>query len=260
ARAGGDDEGAERRGARGRPAAWRQPKLVAAAVVAVVALSLGAVLAFAGRDDGDGGAATPEPIPSLPSTTIDTGGIEVPLPEGWTAAPVPQLGFGIGVPPGWEAVVLSDEMLASLPRSSPRVTGFVAAAQAAADAGAVFYEAGEDQQGRVSDVKVRAATQTGVTDLAALRAYADALAADPDLTGPTVTVVDGAERPTVRIRSTTSATGPEGDTVTSQVTETLVLGPRDVVWSVIVTSEVPEAHDRLAADVVGTLTFAPDAG
>jgi hypothetical protein len=180
----------------------------------------------------------------------------VPTPEGWTAAPVTEAGFGIAVPPGWEATVLSGSALANLERAAPRVSGFVEAARAAADAGAVFYAAGEDDQGRVSDLKVRAAPDTDITDVAGLRRYAEQLAADAALGEPAIEAVPGADHPTVRARFQLGANSESGETVTTEGTETVVLGPDGIVWSLIVTSERAEAHDELAAAIADTLTFA----
>jgi hypothetical protein len=234
---------------------WRERRVVVPAVVAAVSLTLGGVLAYSGRSEGDGGGADGGPLPTMPSTTVNAGGIDVPTPDGWTAAPVPDLRFGIAVPPGWEAAVLTEEMLASLPRSSPAVEGFVDAAHAAAESDALFYGAGQDRDGRVSDVKVRAVPGTGIADAAGLRAYAEQLAGDAGLVDPVIEPVGGADRPTVRIRFTTRSQSPDGDTVTTQGTETLVAGPGDIVWSVIVTSEDAATHDDLAARITATFTL-----
>ena len=233
-----------------RWAQWRQPRVWVPAVVAVVALSTGAGLAWAGRDDDDG--AFPE---SLPTTTVDPGGIDVDEPEGWAEIPVPQLGFGLAVPPAWEVTVLDPEVLAGLARSEPAVPGFLDAAHAAAESGSVLYGAGVDAEGRVTDLKVRAAPDAGVADAEGLLAYAEQLAADAGLDA-TPSVVEGAERPTVAVSFSRQATDADGGAVTVTGTETLVLGPRDVVWSLIVTSEVPELTDELGPAIVDTLVFA----
>jgi hypothetical protein len=222
-----------------------------------------------GGDEDDTGPAT--------STTMATGGIDVPAPDGWTAIPVASLGFGVAVPPGWEATVLTQEVLESLERASPQVPGFLDLAHAAAESGAVFYAAGEDDAGRLADVKVRAAPGAGVGDVAQLEDYARQLASSAGLEDAAIERVEGAERPTVRMRyrvarapaspedgaddagsdagSTTTSTGP--GPATAEGTETLVAGPNDIVWSVIVTSEDPAAHDDLAARLTDTLAFPP---
>jgi hypothetical protein len=229
---------------------WRQPRLWVPAVVAVVALSTGAGLAWSARDDGD--VEAPE---SLPTTTIDPGGIAVDAPDGWAEIPVPQLGFGLAVPPAWEVVVLDPEVLAGLGRSEPAVPGFLDAAHAAAESGSVLYGAGVDTQGRVTDLKVRAAPEAEVTDADGLLAYAGQVATAAGLDA-TPTAVEGADRPTVAVPFTQQATDADGNDVTVTGTETFVLGPRDVVWSLIVTSEVPELADELGPTLVDTLVLA----
>lgn len=246
--AGTDDRRPSRGGGRPR---WREPRIAVAAVVAVVALSLGGFLAWSSRS-GDEDA----PVLSMPTTTLDAGGIEVAAPDGWTAIPVPQMGFGLAVPNGWEATILDPEVLASIERSTPAVPGFVEAAHGAAESGSVLYGAGADDQDRVTDLKVRAATGTDVTDAAGLEAYARDLAAEADLPEAAIAVVEGAERPTVRMTFTTEATSAEGETVPVAGSETLVLGPKGVVWSLIVTSEVPEVEADLAPRIADTFTLA----
>jgi hypothetical protein len=233
---------------------WREPRVFVPAVVAVVALSLGGALAWMGRDDGDA-----DPLPSMPTTTVDDGGIEVAAPEGWQEVPVPQMGFGLAIPPGWEATILAPEVLASLERSTPAVPGFIDAAHAAASSGSVFYGAGADDRDRVTDLKVRAAPETGVTDVAGLEEYARGLAADAGLAEPEIEAVEGAERPTVRMGFTSEAESDGGEAVPVTGTETLTLGDRGVVWSVIVTSEVPELERELAPKITDTFTLAEDA-
>lgn len=231
---------------------WREPRLWVPAAVAVVALSAGAGLAFAARDSGP----EVEPLPPLPvQGDVDAGGLEVPVPQGWFAAPVPNLGFGVALPNGWEAVVLADEVLDGIESSTPAVPGFLESAHAAQQSGAIFYAAGADEEERVTDLKVRAAPNTGVEDTAGLADYARALAADAGLADPQVEELDAA-RPTVRTRFTVRATDDAGATVDITGTETLVLGPRGVVWSLIVTSEDPDAVDDLGPRIVDTLTLA----
>jgi hypothetical protein len=237
------------------------------------------------RDGGDGGYDQGAPAPGDGTTTsMETGGIEVAAPEGWRAVPLPRLGFGVAIPDAWEAAVLREDVLSDLASAAPVVPGFLDAAHAAAESGAVLYAAGVDTEDRVTDLKVRAAPGTGVTDAAGLEAYARQLAADEGLADPEVAVVDGAARPTVEIRYRTTAERPAGETgtgggsgaagrsegagegagedggtveVTVRGTERLVLSPRGVVYSLIVTSEDDPAHDALAGDLFATLTFPP---
>ena len=199
------------------------------------------------------GAMTTQPpvFPTMPSTTLNTGGIDVAAPDGWLAIPVPDLGFGLAVPPGWEASLLSPEGLATLASASPAVPGFVDSAHQAAASGGLVYAAGEDAAGGVSDVMVRGAPQSGVADAAGLAAYARDLAVRAGRADPQVEVVEGAARPTVRMRFQVGGGGE-----TAEGTETLVLGPQGIVWEVIVTSDDAASHDDLATGITDTLTFA----
>jgi hypothetical protein len=224
-------------------------RLVAAilAVALVGGLVAAVVSAIGGDDDGTDGA-------SPASTTIDTGGIEVSAPDGWTAIPVAGLGFGIAVPPAWEATVLAPDVLESLERSSPQVPGFLDNAHAAAEAGAVFYAAGVDAAGRVADVKVRAVPGAGISTIEQLEDFGRQLSERAGLGDVPVEAVGDAERPTVRMRYDLGAGGRSAE---ARGTETLVAGPDDIVWSVIVTSEDPATHEALAEQIANTLTFAP---
>jgi hypothetical protein len=232
-----------------RPRRRERTRLVAA--ILAVALVGGLVAAVVGAIGGDD-EATDGSSPT--STTIDTGGIEVSAPDGWTAIPVAGLGFGIAVPPGWEATVLAPDVLESLERSSPQVPGFLDNAHAAAEAGAVFYAAGVDEAGRVADVKVRAVPGAGVSTIEQLEDFGRQLSGRAGLGDVPVEVVDDAEHPTVRMRY---GLGAGGGSAEARGTETLVAGPDDIVWSVIVTSEDPATHEALAEQIAGTLAFAP---
>jgi len=221
------------------------------AVILAVALVGGLVAAVVGAIGGDDGATDGA---SPTSTTIDSGGIEVSAPDGWTAIPVTALGFGIAVPPGWEATVLAPGVLESLERSSPQVPGFLDNAHAAAEAGAVFYAAGVDEAGGVADVKVRAVPGAGVSTIGQLEDFGRQLSGSAGLGDVPVEVVGDAELPTVRMQY---GLGAGGGSAEARGTETLVAGPDDIVWSVIVTSEDPATHEALAEQVADTLAFAP---
>jgi len=231
--------------------------LVAAVVLSVVAVLLLVVPGDGDGGDGDGGAGEAPAAGGhgdpLTSTTLATGGIEVDAPDGWQAIPVPALGFGIAVPPGWEVTVLSPEGLEALSSAAPEVEGFVESAHAAAASGGLLYAAGEDDEGQVSDVLVRAAPATDVTDASGLADYARDLAGQAGRSDPEVETVAGAASPTVRLRFAIGDDGGEA----ARGTETLVLAEDGIVWSVVVTSDDASVHDDLAARVAGTLAFAP---
>jgi len=225
------------------------------AVVLAVALVAWAAVAALGDDgagtDDAGGDRAGDADTAMPTTTLATGGVEVDAPEGWQPIPLPELGVGLAVPPGWEAVLLSPEGLATLANASPAVPDFVDSAHAAARAGGLVYAAGEDAGGGVSDVVLRAAPGTGVTDAAGLASYAEELAAEAGRPDPRVQVVEGAAQPTVRLGFRVG-----GDGESAEGTETFVLGPGGIVWSLVVTSDDPEIHDDLVGAVAGTLTLA----
>jgi len=235
--------------ARVRSRRRERTRLVAAALaVALVGGLVAAIVGAIGGDDDASDGASPT------STTIDSGGIDVSAPDGWTAIPVAGLGFGIAVPPGWEATVLAPDVLESLERSSPHVPGFLDNAHAAAEAGAVLYAAGVDEAGRVADVKVRAVPGAGIATVEQLEDFGRQLSGSAGLGEVPVEVVGDAERPTVRMRY---GLGAAGGSAEAQGTETLVAGPGDIVWSVIVTSEDPATHEALAEQIARTLAFAP---
>jgi hypothetical protein len=222
-----------------------------------VALVGGLVAAIVGAVGGSGDGAGDDAVDgegSPTSTTVDSGGIAVSVPDGWTAIPVASLGFGIAVPPGWEATVLAPEVLESLERSSPEVPGFLDNAHAAAEAGAVFYAAGADDAGRVADVKVRAVPGAGISTVEQLVDYGRQLSTGAGLGDVPMQVVEDAEHPTLRMQY---GLGAGTGSVEAQGTETLVAGPDDIVWSVIVTSEDPATHSDLAEQIADSLAFAP---
>jgi hypothetical protein len=220
----------------------------ALALVVVAALGAGLFLWGGGGSGDDGDAA-------LPSTTIATRGLDIATPDGWSAIPLPSLGFGLAVPEGWESVVLSADGLGRLADAVPKVPGFVDAAHNAAQSGAVFYAAGVDDADHVTDLKVRAASDTGVTDRAGLEDYARRLATDAELPDPEIGVVGDTEWPTVDVRYHSPAAN-EGESAT-EGTERSILAPNGVVYSFVVTSEDPAQHDDLTADLFGTLDFLP---
>jgi hypothetical protein len=233
---------------RARSRRRERTRLVAAALaVALVGGLVAAIVGAIGGDDDTTDGASPT------STTIDSGGIDVSAPDGWTAIPVASLGFGIAVPPGWEATLLAPEVLESLERSSPLVPGFLDNAHAAAEAGAVFYAAGVDEAGRVADAKVRAVPGAGIATIEQLEDFGRQLSGSSGLGDVPIEVVGDAEHPTVRMQY---GLGAGGGPAEAQGTETLVAGPDDILWSVIVTSEDPATHGALSEQIAGTLAFA----
>jgi hypothetical protein len=204
-----------------------------------------------GGNGGDGGSAGA----GATSTTVNTGGVAVDAPEGWQPVPLADLRFGLAVPPGWEAVVLSPEGLATLAGASPAVPGFSDLAHAAAAGGGIFYAAGQDAAGGISDVEVRARPQSGITDLAGLQAEAASAATQANADPAAIEVVDGTEYPTVLVPFTVGGTDPASGS--SAVTTIMVAGPDDVLWEVTVASDDAATHDELTRQIADTLTFVP---
>jgi hypothetical protein len=225
-------------------------------------LALGLVAAGAGcsdsKGDDDGGGTPGGAGAATTSTTINAGDVDVSAPEGWQVIPVPDLGFGLAVPPGWEATLLSPEGLATLAGASPRVPDFTELAHAAAEQGGVLYAAGVDRKGGVTDVVVRGAPAPDVKDTADLQRYAEELARQAGRPDQEVTVVDGADHPTVQVRFQVGGAGGD-EAQRSEATETLVAAPNGVVWDVTVTSDDAASHDALARQLTETFTLAPAA-
>lgn len=226
---------------------------------ALLAVGLAAALA-AGCSDGkgsdDSGGTPDDGGSATSSTTINAGNVAVSAPNGWQVVPVPDLGFGLAVPPGWEATLLSPEGLATLAGASPRVPDFTELAHAAAAQGGVLYAAGVDRQGGVTDVVVRGAPAPDVEDTDDLRRYAEELARQAGRPDQEVTVVEGADHPTVQVRFQVGGAGGD-DAQRSEATETLVAAPNGVVWDVTVTSDDAASHDELARRLTDTFTLAP---
>jgi hypothetical protein len=242
----------------------REALLLGGALVLLVAVVAGAWVVLRGGG-GDPAPSRDASAAGGSTTTMETGGIEVDAPEGWRAVPLPQLGFGVAIPSHWEAVVLSDDALSDLSGASPVVPGFLEAAHAAQQTGAVFYAAGVDDQGRITDLTVRAEPGTGITDTAGLEAYARQLATAGGVTNPAAQAVEGAENPAVDVRYQVRTERPAEEAgaapraVTVQGTQRAALGtsPRNVVYTLIVTSDDAPDHDAVAGDLLGSLAFAP---
>jgi hypothetical protein len=223
---------------------------VALVLALVLTLSVVATLVIAVTGDSDDPPPADGGSGAMPTTTLLTGDLDIDVPEGWQPIPIPALGVGLGVPPAWEAVRLDAEGLASLAGASPAVPGFADSAHNALEQGAVFYAAGVDADGSISDVTLRGAPETGVTDRAGLLNYAGELADAAGATDPEIEPVEGAARPTARLDFRVD----DGDE-SAQGTELLVLGDDGVVWSLVVTSGDAAIHDDLVADIADTFTL-----
>jgi len=222
-----------------------------AALAVVLALA-----ACSGDKGGDDAGDTPAGSQAATTTTMNTGGIEVDAPEGWTVIPVPDLGMGLAVPPGWEATLLSPEGLATLAGASPDVPDFTDLAHTAASQGGLVYAAGQDQAGGISDVVVRATPQAGVAGAADLATAAQQIAAQAGADPAAVRTVDGSQYPTALVPFTVGG-GAAGAQASAKATNVVVAGPRDILWEITVTSDDAASHDQLVDAIQKTLTFSP---
>lgn len=241
-----------------RPVSVKPAAARLACVAAAVLVAMAAVAGCSGGDGGGDGASGGDGRSAgagATSTTVNTGGVAVDTPEGWQTVPLADLRFGLAVPPGWEAVLLSPEGLATLAGASPAVPGFSDLAHAAAAGGGIFYAAGQDAAGGISDVEVRARPQSGITDLAGLEAEAASAAAQAQADPAAIEVVEGTEYPTVLVPFTVGGADPAGGS--SAVTTIMVAGPDDVLWEVTVASDDAATHDDLTRQIADTLTFVP---
>ncbi|HET6950622.1 MAG TPA: hypothetical protein VFI47_09615 [Acidimicrobiales bacterium] len=235
----------------------RRPRRLGAGARSLTVVALVVVLLAACSDDGggDGADGGGSPEAGMTTTTVNTGGVVVDAPDGWQAIPLADLHFGLAVPPGWEALVLSPEGLATLAGASPSVPGFSDLAHAAAAGGSIFYAAGQDAAGGISDVDVRATPQAGIADLDGLRGAAAAVAAGAQADPAAIEVVEGTDHPTVLVPFTVGAGDPAGGS--SAATAIMVAGPDDILWEVTVASDDAATHGELTRQIAASLTFVP---
>ncbi len=225
-----------------------------------IALVVALTLAGCGGDDTEAAPTTTEALPSVDHTPTtqapNTGGIEVPDIPGTFPAAIPSLGFGIAIPEGWQATVLSDEAIERLEAATLSQPSFLDAARNVAASGAVFYAAGVDDQGRVSELKVDVqdgadASPEGVAALA--RSVAESGKVQD------VVVVDdlanGRIRVDYRLAAEADPDAAHGDGAIDTIGSQLFVPDGDRVWSFIVTSEDAASQDALLAIFEAGITF-----
>lgn len=228
-------------------ASGRRSRHLAVGLAAVVALAVGIGLILTGGDDDP---APDEEVPtvdlhSVTSVAPDPGGLQIPELPGTVALPVPDLGFGIAIPTGWDATLLTEDALDRVRDASLDQPAFLDAAEGAASTGAVFYAAGVERDGAVGDLKID--VQDGVaTDPVSLRAMADELAASGVLSEAIVVVGDDG-----RVRIDYRIGGGDVAAVGSQ----LLVPDGDRLWSLIVTSESEEAQGALLTIFEGSFVL-----
>ena len=219
-------------------------------------LALLALLAAGGcsDDDDDAGGADP-PVSLAPSTTAEPapGGLDIPEIPGTFPAPLPGLGFGIAVPEGWQATLLSEEALERLADAALARPSFLEAARTVASTGAVFYAAGVDDDERVAELKVD--VQDGAdTDPQAVLAVAQAVADRGDV-GAASVIGDPAADGRVRVDYRVDLPSAEdGETISAYGTQLFVVDG-DRLWSLIITSEDEATQSALLGIFGSSITF-----
>ncbi len=218
-------------------------------------LALALSLAVTGCSDDDDAASDPDPTETsdvgdgadhTPTTqTPNTGGIDVPEIPGTFVAAIPSLGFGIAVPDGWQATVLTEQAIERLEAATLSQPSFVDAAKNVFDSGAVFYAAGIDDRGRVAELKVdvQDAADASPEGIAALASSVAESGKVED-----VSIVDDLDGGRVRVDYRLPGTV---ETIGSQ----LFVPDGDRVWSFIVTSEDQASQDALLVIFEASISF-----
>lgn len=208
-------------------------------LVALVGGVLVAAVAGGGGDDDPVTTTTQPVITTTSQPEPITGGLEVPELPNTYAAPIPSLGFGVAVPEGWQSVVLSEEGLARIEDAVLADDAFAEAAFRVAAAGAIFYAAGVDQQGRVDSLEVQV---IDVDDQGDIEALAAQIAESP--TFEEVEVVGDAER----VEFAYTAPNLDDEDQEIDVAGAVVLVPelaRERVWLLTITTESSTSRDAL---------------
>lgn len=226
-------------------------------------------------DDGD-----QESSDSL--TPVEPGDIETDMdieaPEGWLPIPLDRLGFGMAIPPDWEALVLDQAGVDTVMQANPQVPDFAASATAAYQSGAVFYAAGlegttsSDGDGngdggeqRVTDLKVFVDTSGDVEDVQGLETYIDEMVGEAAPTDLTITALEDTDASAVEARYQATVSRPHQDGSGGETDEMeeidvsglqrSILAPSGAVYSFIVTAETAEGLDMVAADILDSVVL-----
>lgn len=217
---------------------------------------LALALVAAACSDGDEEAVPPEePVPVESSTTRPpaTGGIEVPDIPGTRAVPVPALGFGIAVPEGWNAALLTEEALEQLQGADLARPAFLDAARNVAAGGAVLYAAGVDDQDRVAELKVDV-QDDAATDPGSLRALAQAVV-DSGQVDEAEIIAGPADDGRVRVDYRVTLPAADGEDTIDAYGSQLFVPDGDRLWSFIVTSEDEATQSALLRIFGSSITF-----
>ena len=183
----------------------------------------------------------------------ETGGIEVPDVPGTYPVAVPSAGFGIAIPEGWQATILTDEAIQRLEDAELARPSFLDAARRLAATGAVFYAAGVDEQERVSELKIDVRDDAD-TSRAAMMDLAGSVVESGQVTDGVVVdddPEDGRVRVDYRIALPSAEDGGTIDALGSQI----FVADGDRLWSFIVTSEDTDTQTALLQIFDASITF-----
>ena len=218
----------------------------------VAALVLGGC---SGDDDDDATPPAADPAPDVTPSTVppESGGIDIPEMPGTFAAPVPSLGFGIAVPEGWQATLLSEDALARLEEAALSRPSFLEAARQVAATGAVFYAAGIDDEGRVSELKIDVQDDAD-TGQDAIRDLAGSVVQSGQVTDGVV-VDDDPEDDRIRVDYRIALPSAEDGAPIDALGSQIFVVDGDRLWSLIVTSEDTGTQTALLQIFDGSIAF-----
>ncbi len=224
--------------------------------IATAALSVVLAAGCSGDDDGaaDDGGSEPSVVVTTTTRPVETGSIDVPEVPGTFPVALPSLGFGIAVPQGWQATVLSAEALERLDDAALATPFFLEAARNVEATGAIFYAAGVDDEGRVAELKIDVQADADTTS-EAVTALAQAVIDGGAVRDGRLVDDDPADdllRVDFRVEQASADDGELIDAYGSQFF--VVDGGR--LWSLIVTSEDETTQTALLAVFESSLVFA----
>lgn len=198
-------------------------------------------------------AAADETITPPATAPPETGGIEVPAIPGTFPAAVPSAGFGIAVPEGWQATVLTQDALARLEEARLARPSFLGAARQLLETGAVFYAAGVDEQDRVSELKIDVQDDAD-TSQEAIMALAGSVAESGQVTDAVV-VEDDPDDDRIRVDYRLALPSAEDGSPIDALGSQLFVVDGDRLWSFIITSEDTDTQTALLQIFDEGITF-----
>ncbi len=224
-------------------------RFAAVALATVVSIS---ACSGGGGDDAASTTSVPESITTT-TRTMDTGGIDIPDIPGTFKAPIPSLGFGIAIPQGWEATILTDDALAKLEDATLARPAFLDSARQVASTGAVFYAAGVDDQGRVAELKVDVQDNAD-TSPAAVQELAGSVVKSGQVTDGVV-VDDDPNDDRIRVDYRLALPAADGGAPIDALGSQIFVVDGDRLWSFIITSEDTDTQTALLQVFDASITF-----